>query len=259
MSLTPIRTPHVWAWVCACALLASACGRLGDFQENAEREEKTAQVTTWSGRFEIFIEHRLLVAHAPTQFTTHVTDLVSLEPRREGPLTFILRHDSEAPITHVEPTPARAGIYLPGLTFSAPGEWRLSLLIPLAGHEYPVELPPFTVFASPQEVARAPEPTAPEGISFLKEQQWKVQTKTDPVARQTVVERLRLAGVVTVRPGHKAAVVPPVPGHVATPPGRPWPPLGSRVEAGQVLALLQPRLVGSDLVTFINIHQQIQA
>jgi hypothetical protein len=34
-----------------------------------------------------------------------------------------------------------------------------------------------------EEAAKAPEPASPEGISFLKEQPWKMLTKTEPVTR----------------------------------------------------------------------------
>jgi hypothetical protein len=101
--------------------------------------------------------------------------LTTLEPRREGPLTFILRRGSEEPITHVEPTPARDGIYIPELTFPTPGEWILSLILPSAGQEHVVALPPLTVFATREEMARALNPAAPEGISFLK--QWLGQNQ----------------------------------------------------------------------------------
>jgi hypothetical protein len=141
VSLTPIRIVNIWAWLTLCALLVAACGRLGGSQGSTEEEEKTAQVTVWSERFEIFLEHRLIVVNTPTKFITHVTDLTTLEPRKEGPLTFILRRDSEEPITYVEPTPARDGIYIPELTFPKPGEWILSLRIPSAGQEHVVELP----------------------------------------------------------------------------------------------------------------------
>ena len=259
MRLTPTHTVSLWAWMAVCSLLVVACGQVGISQEGTAEEEKTAQVTVWSERFEIFLEHRLIVANSPTTFITHVSDLVTLEPRREGPVTFVVRPGSGAPLTHVEPKPARDGIYLPELTFPTPGEWHVSLLIPLAGEDYTVELPPFMVFPSAEEAAHAPEPESPEGISFLKEQQWKIRTKTDAVMKRPVTERLRLAGVVAVRPGSQATVTPPVAGHLALPPGRSWPQLGSRVEAGQVLALVQPHLVGSDLLTFINSQQQIQA
>ncbi len=259
MRLTPTHTVSLWAWIAGCALLVVACGRAGIPQEGAGEEAKTAQVTVWGDRFEIFLEHRLVSVNTPTKFITHVTDLTTLEPRREGPLTFTLRQGSEAPITHVEPTPARDGIYIPELTFPKPGEWIVSLLIPSAGQEYVVELPPLTVFATREEIARAANPAAPEGVSFLKEQQWKILTRTEPVHRRQVTDRLRLAGVVSVRPGNRAAVTPPIAGHLMPPPGASLLSLGARVTAGQVLAMVQPHLVGSDLVTFLSSQQQLQA
>jgi hypothetical protein len=56
---------------------------------------------------------------------------------------------------------------------------------------------------------------------------------------------------VGARPGHQATVTPPVAGQLLARPGGALPQLGSRVEAGEVLALVQPRLVGSELVTFL--------
>lgn len=161
VNLTPIHTVSLWAWLSVCALLVTACGRVGISQEGAREEEKTAQVTVWSERFEVFLEHQLVVVNTLTKFITYVTDLATLEPRREGPVTFIVRQGSGEPITHVEPKPARDGIYLPELTFPTLGEWHLSLLIPLSGHDYTVELPPFHVFSSAEEVAKTPEPEAP--------------------------------------------------------------------------------------------------
>lgn len=246
-----------WLWIGVC--FVAACGRLEGETSQPEAEEKTAQVTVWSDRFEIFLEHRLLVMGTPSKFITHVTDLTTLEPRREGPVTFVLRHGATAPIVHVEPTPARDGIYLPELTFPQPGAWDVSLRIPVDGQEFVVALPPLTVFASREEVKNAPEPVAPEGISFLKEQQWKILTQTESVARRPLTERLRLAGVVAVRPGNKAAVTPPTAGQLGLPPGSTLPSLGARVKAGQVLAIVQPHLVGSELLTYLNTQQQIQA
>ena len=188
-----------------------------------------------------------------------MTDLTTLEPRREGPVTFVLQQGTEAPSTQVVPAPARDGIYLPELTFPTPGEWHVALRIPVDGQEFIVTLPPLTVFASQEEAKNAPEPAAPDGISFLKEQQWKILTQTEPVVSRPLTARLRLAGVVAVRPGHKAAVTPPTAGQLGLPPGSTLPSLGARVKAGQVLAIVQPHLVGSELLTYLNTQQQIQA
>ena len=254
-----MRPWPLWGVLCLGTVLLAACGREGVSASPPKEEEKTAQVTVWSERFEIFLEHRLLVINTPTKFITHVTDLTTLEPRREGPVTFVLQQGTEAPGTQGVPAPARDGIYLPELTFPTPGEWRVALRIPVDGQEFVVTLPPLTVFASREAAQNAPEPTAPDGISFLKEQQWKILTQTEPVAQRALTERLRLAGVVAVRPGTKAAVTPPTAGQLGLPPGSTLPSLGTRVKAGQVLAIVQPQLVGSELLTYLNTQQQIQA
>ncbi len=203
-------------------------------------EEKTAQVTVWGERFEIFLEHKALVVDVPTAFVTHVTDLETLEPRRKDKVVFVLRQDDAVPLEHVELGPQRAGIYVPLLRFPKAGEWRLSLRLPVDGKESVVELPPFRVYATPEDAKKAPAAEGPEGISFLKEQQWRVLSKCEPVARRKLVQRVRLPALVNARPGSRAAVVPPLAGRLLAPSGKTLPLLGDRVEAGQVLALVQP-------------------
>lgn len=198
-----------------------------------EEEEKTAQVTVWGERFEIFLEHKLIVADMPTPFVTHVSDLKTLEPRRKDKVVFVLRQGDGPAIEHGEPEPKRAGIYIPELKFPKAGEWTFSLRI----DESVIEMPKLTVYASKEEAKKAPEPEAPEGISFLKEQQWRVLSKTEPVRKRKLVERVRVPALVAAKPGLRAAVVPPLAGRLI---GKGLPALGDRVEAGQVLALVQP-------------------
>ena len=152
-------------------------------------ESKTAQVTFRSDRFEIFLEHRFIVANEPVTFVTHVTDLVTLMPRRAGSVTFALHRGSETPIEHIEPIPIRDGIYLPELTFSQPGLWTVSLSIPLEGKEHRIELPSVTVYSSDAEVDHAPASDEIAGISFLKEQQWQIPIRTEPVQKRKILDQ----------------------------------------------------------------------
>ena len=148
--------------------------------------DENSQVTVWDERFEIFLEHPLIAVNEPAAFVTHVSDLLTLEPRKSGPVTFILRLGSEAPIKHIEPKPARDGIYIPELTFPKPGDWNVSLAIPLEGKDHIISLPPIKVYDSHDELNAALPTGHVDGISFLKEQQWKIQSKTEPARmRQT--------------------------------------------------------------------------
>jgi RND family efflux transporter MFP subunit len=217
-----------------------ACDRGHDHAEphphDHGEEAKTAQVTVWGERYEVFMEHQAVVVNTPTRFITHVTDLQTLEPRRQGPVTFLLQYGAEGPIEHVAPEPARAGIYIPEIHLGKPGAWKMTLKV----EESTIELGTVKVFESAEAAKNAEFPPAPEGVSFLKEQQWKVLSRMEPVRRRQLSERIRLPGVVASRPNSRAAVSSPLQGRLLAAPGKSMPGLGDRVEAGQVLAWVQP-------------------
>ena len=226
---------------CLALVLLPGCKGADDNDGHAhDGEVKTAQITVFGERHEIFAEHRLVVAGTPTKFVTHVTDLKTLEPRREGPVHFQLRHGQETPIEHEEKAPTRAGIYEAMLTFPKAGEWSVSLVVPTEQGEKTVVFPSIKVFASAHDVEHAEVPEPPAGISFLKEQQWKILAGTEPVTKRKLVEQLRLPATVTARPGSLAQVTSPIAGRLLLPLERSGPLLGQKVEAGQTLALIQP-------------------
>lgn len=154
---------------------------------------KTSQVTVWGERFEVFLEHPFLVAGVGSEFVTHISDLTTGQPRTDGPVVFALTDESGAGIEHVSPAPARAGIYLPELVFPAAGRWAITLRVPVDGHEHVVVLPPVTVYASEAEADAAPAADEPEGISFLKEQQWPIGMRVEPVVVRPFGQRRGLA------------------------------------------------------------------
>jgi cobalt-zinc-cadmium efflux system membrane fusion protein len=203
-------------------------------------EARTAQITVFGERHEIFAEHRLVVAGTATRFVTHVTDLKTLEPRREGPVRFQMRLGQEAPLEQAEPAPSRAGIYEAMLTFPKAGEWSVALVVPTDDGEQTIPFTPVKVFANAHDAEHAELPEPPDGISFLKEQQWKVLSKTEPSAKRRIVERVRVAARVRAKPGFSATLVAPVSGQLAAPADQMLPQPGQRVAAGQLLALLKP-------------------
>jgi len=207
--------------------------------QDHEHAARTAQITVWSGRYEVFAEHKPPAAGQPTTFITHVTDLRTLEPRREGPVKFLLRQ-GDAALEHPQAGPAKPGIYLPKLTFPKPGKWSLTLLVPDDGTNAVIELGAVEVFADAHAAQHAELPEPPEGVSFLKEQQWKIRSQAEPAGKRRLVERVRVAAAVAARPGALAHVTTPQAGKLLAPPGKALPALGERVAADQTLALLQP-------------------
>ena len=224
--------------------LLNGCSRAGQAPAAGDHgqagEVKTAQISVFGERHEIFAEHRLVVAGTPTKFVTHVTDLKTLEPRREGPVRFQMRLGQEPTIEQTEKAPVRAGIYEAMLTFPRAGDWSVALTVPTEEGEKTISFPPVKVLASAEELAKAPMPEAPTGISFLKEQQWKILAGTEAAGKRKLVEQLRLPAMVVARPGSLAQVTPPIAGRLLLPSGKAMPLVGERVEAGQTLAFLQP-------------------
>jgi len=126
------------------------------------------------------------------------------------------------------------------LTFPKAGEWSVALVVPTEDGEKTIAFPSVKVFADAHETEHADAPEVPAGISFLKEQQWKMLAGTDPATKRRLVEQLRLPAMVTARPGSLAQVTPPVAGRLLLPAGKSMPLVGEKVETGQVLALIQP-------------------
>jgi len=225
-------------------LLIAAAGcdarRPDNGTHSSEAEERTLQVTVWGGRFEVFLEHRILTAGQPVSFVTHVTDLESFRPWRTGPVTFVFSPEEKGrPFEEAAPE-QRPGIFVASIAFPAAGSWKASLRIPAGDSgESLIDLPRFQVYGSAEEAAGAPPAIAPEGIAFLKEQQWKLLTRTAPVRRRSLTERLLVPAIVTARPGGRAAVAPPVAGRLAAPAGGNLPAPGERVAQGQILGFVE--------------------
>ena len=224
-----------------------------------EMEEKTAQITVWDDKYEIFMEHAYLVTNVPTRFITHVTNLQTLQPRRFGEVTFIFDNGNGNPTEHREEAPVRDGIYIPELTFPVSGDWTVMLRIGTGPEAHDIKLQPFKVYASQHDVDHAPDPVEYEGITFLKEQQWRIPCETVPVTRQSITERLPLIGTVSACPNFKAVVSPPVSGQLHKSNGTDFPQIGDEVEAGRVLALVQPPLAGADLLSMLNNKTQLES
>jgi RND family efflux transporter MFP subunit len=239
------------ALIAAAAIALTACprSRREEPARAQDDEPRTRQFTVWDERFELFVEHRAPAAGEPVRLAAHVTDLATAEPRTAGPITIRLAADGSAGFEVVAAVPARPGIYAPELTFPAAGTWRASVLISADGKEHVVALPIFAVFATREEAERAEVADPPEGIAFLKEQQWKLKTRVEPVARRRLVEELRVPAVVAAPPEQRAKVAPPLSGRLVAASDRPWPKLGERVAKGDVLAWVEPPM--SDLLVAV--------
>jgi cobalt-zinc-cadmium efflux system membrane fusion protein len=195
-------------------------------------EEETFPISVWTDRTEVFIEHTEIEPGTPAEFLAHVSVLATGEPRTSGAIAYLITPSDPLKSGGLEISdagPVRPGIYKTRLTFEA-GHWRLAVRI----DSETIDLGEFHAHAGGEKHDHADEPA--EGISFLKEQQWKLRTRAEPLQRARLVQRLRVPGIVTAAPGTRAALSAPVEGRLLGP----LPSVGDKVVAGQVLAQVQP-------------------
>ena len=215
---------------------SGAAGHSHGVEGDHEHEVETAQITVWTNGYEIFAEHTAPAAGRDTRFITHVSELQSGKPRTSGPVKFIFRQ-GQSSFEHPQAAPERPGIYIPEVTFPSEGDWEASLIIPSETNAT-IHLGTIHVFPNEEAALHADFADPPEGISFLKEQQWRIRLQTEPVAERTLAARTALPASIQPKPGGIASIHSPVAGRLRMPENSPM--IGQRVERGEVLAHVEP-------------------
>jgi multidrug efflux pump subunit AcrA (membrane-fusion protein) len=258
--------------------LAAACKP--DAGDAPRDEAPRGARTVWHGDIELFVDHAVPVRGEPAVFAIHLSDLRTGRPIAVERIAVSLGGPGgEArKVDVLAAGPGSAGIYPASLTLETAGEWTLSVALgtvsPGGGVEDGqqgggAEIPfgAFTVHASREDAAGAPPPAeAPGAITFLKEEQWPSGMLSRPVELRPLAGARRFPALVKPRVGGRAAVVPPIAGRLLAAGGGAaagdgaggdgaggtksgeLPRLGERVEAGQVIARVEPPLSGPDLI-----------
>lgn len=228
-------------------------------------DEPTVATTLWAKKLDIFLERPYAVAGKAIEPLFHVTVMNSGNPVTEGSLTFTATGPDQGTVEVRSEKPTRPGIFIPLVNFPKAGAYQAKITVEspqVEGGQETIELPPVVVYGSEEEALaaakEAPEESAADAISFLKEQQWRVGLITAPAENRELVERLVAPGRVIVPSGSAAIVSSPVTGKAVPPEGKGFPRVGDKVEQGQVLALVEPSVTGADAVQLVANHAQLQ-
>ena len=218
----------------------------------ATAESPTLAVTNWTEASELFMEHPPFVAGKTIRFAVHLTRLKDFAAVKAG-----------RPRIEFTPDSGGAPVVLPGTDALRPGAFRVEGKLPPAGAyrwalilEGPDvsdrhDLGATTVFATEAEAVadaeKRPEPDA-AAIAYLKEQQWTNAFATTLVHEADVRTSLRVPAAIEPLTGGEAVVAAPADGRFAA---SDLPSVGDRVNAGQTLGRLEPRLAegGDDRAT----------
>lgn len=224
--------------------------------EAAERSPESR--TLWTSRGELFVEFAPLVVGTESQFAAHVSRISDNAPCRDGVLTVTLEGPESLAVR--ETAPKRPGIFGPRLTPQKSGTYRLTIAVEGPDVTETFNVGEVTVYARAEDLPPEEPEAIDEGISFLKEQAWRIPFRTELAQAGTLPQTLPGFGRLEAVPGRSAQISAPVSGLVLPPENGNFPVPGQAVIQEQVLALLAPGLIdGQDVSTLERELRQAQS
>jgi RND family efflux transporter MFP subunit len=221
----------------AILILAAACGRSPDAPEAAASEPEPVSVTQWTGKTELFAEYLPLAVGRTSRFAIHLTRLDTFKALTAGRVEVRLTGGGAPDEVFSADRPSRPGIFGVDVRPARGGARELTIALRLAGLDDEHRVGPVTVHGDEAAADRAPAEAGPEGISFLKEQQWALDFATAAVREAPVRESLRVPATIAARPDGAADAVSPIDGRLVRVLAA---PVGTLIGEGQELARVLP-------------------
>ncbi|MCG9970606.1 efflux RND transporter periplasmic adaptor subunit [Christiangramia crocea] len=156
--------------------------------------------TIWTDQTELFVEFPVLVEGKTSKFAAHFTVLDKHQPVREGSVTVsLIKGDSG--IRHTVESPSSPGIFSPALQPKEPGVYDLVFDLETPEYSDRIVIEDVQVYVSAAAASENVAEAEDGGISFLKEQAWKIDFQTEPVTKGEVYDIVHTSGVWQAAPG----------------------------------------------------------
>ncbi|HYW09032.1 MAG TPA: efflux RND transporter periplasmic adaptor subunit [Longimicrobium sp.] len=221
-----------------CLVPLAACNG-GAAEEEAEHPSEV--VTQWNGGTELFLEYPHPVAGKKVgNWAIHLTDMKDFKAITSGTLVVRFVKDGRVAEQFTLPKPARNGIFILDPLVREPGTYQVQLALRSPRVTSTHTLPEVRVWADAGQLPKQPVEEAGGGISFLKEQQWVIDFAVEPATEREVARAVSAAAEIVPADGAQVQVSSPSSGIAMAEANRGAPSVGTRVRAGQVLAVLSP-------------------
>jgi len=220
--------------------VAAACG--GDAAA-PEAETPTLDVTAWTDKTELFMEYPPLVAGQEALCAVHLTRLSDFSAMTTGRprLEFIPEGGGRAVVVQGM-EPSRPGVFRVEGAMPPAGRYRWALAIDAPDLSDRHDLGAITIFADEAAAIADAESQGegdPAAITYLKEPQWTNGFGTALVQEAEIRRGIRVPAVIEPLTGGEAIVASPAGGRFMS---ARLPAVGDRVDSGQELGRIQPRL-----------------
>ncbi len=221
-------------------VLLAGCSHDHEHETGEEHghEHGSSSVTMWSDSTEIFMEYPALVAGKEAKFLIHLSDMKDFGAVTEGTLKIDFVNTNGGKFTVTEDKPARAGIYTPTVTFNNAGIYKMILTLSGKQASDRIEIDNIKVYSTEAELPHGEEEGS--SISFLKEQQWKIDFATEPALVRKLQGSIKVTGEILAKPENHSKVVSPLSGIVLSKDNSNLKSLGSFVRRGETLLYISP-------------------
>ena len=222
------------------SVVFSGCGTHTHDEE--EHHHEAVSVTLWTDTLELFMEYPQLVTGTESPFIIHLTDMRTFMPVTEGVLKLhFTEKTSGEQFTLQCDSPTNPGIYRPTVMFRKPGKYLMTLHLKGNQVSGAITVDNIAVYKDTASVPHNDgQHQAEEQITFLKEQQWKIDFRTEPVAKRELAGSVSSVGELQTNPRMYAEVPAPVEGFILAEQRNSIPHIGTWVSKGSVLVFISP-------------------
>lgn len=197
-------------------------------------------VTVWTEITELFMEYPALVVGKDVRLAVHLSRMDDFKAVTSGQIRLDFSGSDGSAAVATADSPSSPGIFRPTVRFERAGAYQATLVLTGPVRDT-IAAGEVTVYASEGEIPEEKEGAAGEElISFLKEQQWRIDFRTEPVRREKIAPSIHAAGEIIPALNREAIVAAPFTGFVPAGEGDPLPLPGTTVERGRTLAVMIP-------------------
>jgi RND family efflux transporter MFP subunit len=206
-----------------------------------DHEHEGTSITLWTEKTELFMEYPALVVGQEAAFAVHLSDMQDFKPVIQGKLTCIFQSTEGEQFTVVAESPSYPGIFRPVVQFTRAGVYDMELRLEGQQVSDIIYVPDVRVYAGESSIPHGEaEDAGEELISFLKEQQWKVDFRTEPAMYRTLSPSVHAVGEILPEHLMLAEVPAPVNGVILTDQNFKLPSVGTWVSKKNILAVISP-------------------
>lgn len=195
-------------------------------------------ITDYSEQTELFVEFDPFVVNNPSTFLAHFTYMNTFKPFKEGQVESCLSFVNETKECFSVDAPAFEGIFKPVATPSQSGDAKLSITIKLGNIHVTHELGTFKVYESIAQIPLSKE-EEDDSISYLKEQQWKVEFATQIVKKRLLRESISTFAKIELPHNNEYILTAPVSGIATIKEGI---SVGTKLKKNMTVAYITPLL-----------------